>query len=89
MPQDVGDEDDDDGAQYAMDEAGERRVLPGDVHEVDTPAPGEYRGRADDQERPHTALEAHRDDAGWTITDLRRCGRLKQVPDGAPDHAVG
>ena len=43
----------------------------------------------DDQERPHTALDAHGGDARRTITNLRRTGRLKQVVDAAPDHGVG
>ena len=56
---------------------------------VDAPAPGEHRCRTDDQQRPQTALEAYRDDAWRTVTNLRRTGRLKQVLDRAPDHAVG
>ena len=64
------------------------RIARGEVHDVDAPAPGEQCRSTDDQERPHTTLEAHGDDAGRTITNLRRTGRPKQVLDRAPDHAL-
>ena len=89
MPQDVGEEDDDDGAQHAMDEAGEFCIACGKVPEVDTPAPGEHRSRANDHQRPQAALEAYRNNAGHIVTDLRRSGRLKQMLDYAPGHAIG
>jgi hypothetical protein len=89
MPQNVGDEDDDNGGQHAVGEAGEPRVVSGEIHEVDTPAPGEYRCGTDDQQRPQTALEAYHNDAGRILSNLQRTGWLKQVLDCAPDHAVG
>ena len=58
MPEEVGDEQDDDGAQHAMGDPCERGVLSGEVNES-TPQPQrEHCDRADDQKRPDTALEA-------------------------------
>ena len=62
---------------------------PADVHEVDTPTPGEYRYRTDDQKRPHPRSRMIADDARRTITHIRRTGRLEQVLDRAPGHAIG
>ena len=77
-PQEVGDEEDDGGAQRAVDESGEQRVLLAKDVRVKAPAPREHRCGADDQQRPQTTLEAYLDDAWQTITNLRRTRRLKE-----------
>src|SRR5919201_1614362 len=56
------------------------------VHEVDTPAPGEQCCRADEEQRADAALEAYRDDAGRTVTDLRGAGGSKDMLHGAAGH---
>jgi hypothetical protein len=43
VPQEIGAEQDDNGAQHTMDDPGQPRVLRGEVNEVDTPPPGEHR----------------------------------------------
>ena len=63
VPQEIGDEQDDDGAQHAIGEAGEQCLLRVEVGEIDTPAPGEYRNRTEDQGRPDTALDENREHA--------------------------
>ena len=63
MPQEVGDEQDDDGAQHAMCDPRELGVLSSEVNDVDTLAPSEHCDRAEDQKHPDTALEADDDDA--------------------------
>ncbi|HWX29071.1 MAG TPA: hypothetical protein VNZ53_16730 [Steroidobacteraceae bacterium] len=72
VPQEIGAEQDDNGAQHTMDDPGQPRVLRGEVNDVDTPPPGEHRGRADDQERPDAALEDDGDDAWRPLGDLLR-----------------
>jgi hypothetical protein len=43
VPQEIGAEQDDNGAQHTMDDPGQPRVLRGEVNEVDTPPPREHR----------------------------------------------
>jgi hypothetical protein len=60
VPEHIGDEQDDDGAQRAVDEAGDWRIVSGEVYEIDAPAPGEHSCRADNQSarRPRLRLTA-------------------------------
>ena len=88
MPQDICGEEDDDGAQHAVREAGDQRVLPGEVDDVDSPTPGEHPRRTDDQEPAYTALEPRRGDAGRIFPGLWRRWS-KKMPDRAPSDGDG
>src|SRR6202011_279092 len=89
MPQKVGDEQYDDSAQHAMGDPGKRGVLPGEVHDVDTPAPAEHGDRTDDHQRPDAALEDDREDVGGTLSRLARAGRPQQMLDRAAGDGDG
>ena len=90
LPQQVGGVEEDDGsAERAVDKVVNSVSSLPSTCTLKAPAPGEDRCGADDQQRPQTALEAYLDDAWQTITNPQRTGRLKEVPDRAPDREVG
>jgi len=83
VPQDIGDEEDDDGAQHAVGEAAKPCILLVEMGKIDTPTPGEYCCRADEQQRADAALQADGDDARRTFGNLRRTGLPKEMLDRA------
>jgi hypothetical protein len=88
VPEYVGDQQDDDGGQHAVDYTGEQRVPAGEVHEIDIPTPTEHGRRANDQEGPDTVFESYFDDAGRTAS-LGRTGGSEQMLDRAPARGDG
>jgi hypothetical protein len=58
VPQNVGDQQNDDRSQHAVGETGKPCVLLVEMGEIDTPAPSQHRSSANDQQRPDTAFDA-------------------------------
>ena len=88
VPEHVGDQQDHDGCQHAVDDARECCVLPGEMHKVDIPSPTEHRRRANDQKGPDTVLQSHFDDGGRAAS-LERTGRSQQLLDRSPARGDG
>src|SRR6516164_719249 len=88
VPEDVGDQQNHDCGQYAVDDAGKNRIPAGEVHEVDLPTPSQHRHCANDQQSSDPVFECCFDDAGWTA-GLRRPGGTEQMLDRAPAHGDG
>src|SRR6516164_5404340 len=83
VPQDIGAQQDDDRAQHTVDDLGKPSVLPSNMDDVDTPAPGEHRHSANDQERSNPSFQADCNDAGRSFGGLGQTGRSEQVLDPA------
>jgi hypothetical protein len=63
LPEEVGDQEDDDGAQRTAHEPVHHRVAPGELGEVNLPEAGEEECRREDQERAEAALNVNRGEA--------------------------
>src|SRR6516165_200227 len=87
LPEKVGNQHDDDGAQHAVSDAADPCLLVVEVGEVDAPAPRQHRDRTDDQQRPNTALDAYGKHTRRAYGGLRRTRGAKQIVDRAPGDA--
>ena len=83
----IGDQQNDDRAQHAVDEAAEPSLLIMKMGEIDTPAPSQHGNSANDQQRPDTAVDARGEHARRTALHLGRAGRSKHILDSVPGDA--